>query len=457
MSIFISHSSKDAEIANQICEFLEGKGKQCFLAPRDIHPGKEYAEEIVNGIDSSSAMVLIMSEHSNHSPHVLREVERAVSKSVPILAYKIEDVELSKSLEYFLMTHQWSEAKQKLDFSEIWEFVCEKEKNAGEPEHNVEARKEESRSDAEKKLAGEKKSDKSKKWILAAVTAVVLAIIGIVVGSLMRSDKDKAFVSPYEVGDTITFGTYNDEAIEWRVLRLSEDGTQAVLVSKDILTMKAFDAPESGRYNWDGDVDYWLDGEAVAADPELQVRVRGNNDWSVSNIRTWLNAENEVVTYVDQAPMATAMAEQKNGYQNESGFLYGFTDEELSAIVVTENVTKGNALADGTVTTQDRVYLLSLDELDWFEEAGISVLAEPTQAAIDQDGSNWYIVDCEAYGIEKYYWWLREPVEGTAGSCYLVDCGYTENLVTEGSVGLEGYGIRPAMTVDLTAECFATE
>lgn len=453
MYIFISHSSKDAEIANQICEFLEGKGKKCFLAPRNIRPGKEYAEEIVNGIDDSEAMVLVMSENSNHSPHVLREVERAVSKSVPILAYKIEDVELSKSLEYFLMTHQWSEARQKPDFSEIWEFVCEKEKNADHSEKRAEG----TCPATEKKDAEGTKSGKSKKWILAAVTAVVLAIVGIVVGSLMRSDKGKAFVCPYEVGDTITFGTYNEEAIEWRVLRLSEDGTQAVLVSKDILTMKAFDAPEGGRYNWDGDVDYWFDGEAVAADPELQVRVRGNNDWSVSNIRTWLNSENEVVTYTDQAPIATAMAEQKNGYQNEPGFLYGFTDEELSAIVVTENVTNRNVLSDGSIVTQDRVYLLSVNELDWFEEAGISVLAEPTQAAIDQDDSNWYVVDCEAYGINKYYWWLRDPVESTAGSCYLVDCGYTENLVTEGSVGLEGYGIRPAMTVDLTAECFAAE
>ncbi|MBQ3583280.1 MAG: toll/interleukin-1 receptor domain-containing protein, partial [Lachnospiraceae bacterium] len=105
--IFISHSSKDNKLASELCEYLEANGKSCFIAPRDIRYGKEYAEEIVDGIDDSKAMILLLSEQSNQSPHVLREVERAVSKSIPILIYKLENVELSKSMEYFLMAHQW--------------------------------------------------------------------------------------------------------------------------------------------------------------------------------------------------------------------------------------------------------------------------------------------------------------------------------------------------------------
>lgn len=53
------------------------------------------------------------------------------------------------------------------------------------------------------------------------------------------------------------------------------------------------------------------------------------------------------------------MAEHKNGYQNEAGFLHGFTEVELAAIVETQNTTNGNSLsASGSVTTADRVYLL---------------------------------------------------------------------------------------------------
>ena len=53
MYIFISHSSYDSETAAGMCQVLEQDGNRCFLAPRDIRTGYEYAEEIVNGIDSS--------------------------------------------------------------------------------------------------------------------------------------------------------------------------------------------------------------------------------------------------------------------------------------------------------------------------------------------------------------------------------------------------------------------
>ena len=109
-------------MAEQICVLLEERGRRCFLAPRDIRAGREYAEEIINGIDNSEAMLLLMSEAANASPHVLREVERAVSKNIPILVYKLEDTELSKSMEYFLMTHQWVNAKCRNDYEDVLAF-----------------------------------------------------------------------------------------------------------------------------------------------------------------------------------------------------------------------------------------------------------------------------------------------------------------------------------------------
>ena len=61
MRIFISHSSKDAEIAREVCDLLEQQSCTCFLAPRNIRSGYEYAEEIVNGIDSSDILLLLLS------------------------------------------------------------------------------------------------------------------------------------------------------------------------------------------------------------------------------------------------------------------------------------------------------------------------------------------------------------------------------------------------------------
>ena len=110
MNIFISHSSVEAKTAEELCKVIEAGENTCFIAPRDIRSGCEYAEEIANGIDRSDAVLLLLSRASNNSPHVLREIERAVTKSIPVLVYKLEEVELTKSMEYFLMTHQWMEA-----------------------------------------------------------------------------------------------------------------------------------------------------------------------------------------------------------------------------------------------------------------------------------------------------------------------------------------------------------
>lgn len=447
MSIFISHSSKDADIALKICEILERNGKNCFIAPRDIRMGKEYAEEIVNGIDNAEAMILLMSENANKSPHVLREVERAVSKSVPILVYALEKVQLSKSMEYFLMSHQWMNVETGTDYKEIVNYVRTLKQKGSTEETEKEA--------IASAVPTEKK--RFRNILVIAMSMILVAIVAACGGYYFAKNDSKHEVSEKEVqvGDTVTFGNYNGEAINWRVLRIDEEKEEAVLISKDILTMKAFDAAESGKFNYDGETDYWKEGSLADTDVELQAKVRGNSDWSVSNIRTWLNSSEEVVEYADQPPKMSAMAEHKNGYEHEAGFLYGFTKEELSAIKEQEIITKGNALsASESVVTKDRVYLLSLDELQWFEEADISMLATPTQAAVEQDKSNWYTVDFSTYGVEEYCWWLREPVEGTASKCYMVGNGYYEENLRKENVGLEGFGIRPAITVDLRSDCF---
>lgn len=449
--VFISHSSKDAHIASELCEYLENNGKKCFIAPRDIQYGNEYAEEIINGIDNSESMVLLLSNNSNNSPHVLREIERAVSKSIPIIIYKLEDVELSKSMEYFLMTHQWMDAKKTGDFTNI--LKCVNNISKDNPENG-------NKENQEENSTGTDAAKKNPKKKIAAVAALILSAIIIVAAVFLisnhtkpsnqnRASENNNAGKALEVGDTITFGQYNNEEIEWRVLRLSEDGKEAVLISKNILCMKAYDAAESGKYNTDKDGNNYY-GQKTEADTDwqLQVQVRGNSDWSLSNIRTWLNSSDEVVQYKDQAPTAKAMSELKNGYNNEPGFLYGFKKDEIAAIKAVENETAGNKVSSqDTIKTEDRVYLLSLDELKWFEEAGISMLAEPTQAAINNDDAKWYEMYLQNYSVKEHYWWLREPEKEYSSKSYLVGNGYLEDNIFSATVGLEGYGIRPAITV----------
>ena len=108
--IFISHSSKDKTIADAACACLEARGLRCWIAPRDIIAGADWSASIIDGISGAKAMVLILSSHSNVSKQVVREIERAASRGIPVLPFRIEDVVLSKSLEYFLSSAHWIDA-----------------------------------------------------------------------------------------------------------------------------------------------------------------------------------------------------------------------------------------------------------------------------------------------------------------------------------------------------------
>lgn len=468
MQVFISHSSKEAEMANKMCDKLEQSGYTCFIAPRNIRSGYVYAEELANGVDTSDVILLMLSRESNRSPHVLREIERAVTRSIPIIVYKMEEVELTKSMEYFLMTHQFMEAAQNTP-DDLVECIRSIEKGkmergserAQEPHTATITTKTESNSNAAEVSKTSKKTSGRALWKGIAGGAVLLAALagGVAWGMSRATDAGLAVESTLpdltdvQLGDTITLGTYNDEAIAWRVLQISEEGTEAVVVARDVLTIKAFDAPDSGQYNHDGMQNYSFESEALETDLELQAYVHGNNSWEKSNIRTWLNSTTENVVYEGQAPTSKAMADGVNGYNTEKGFLCSFTDEELELIKTTEVVTKGNSLTESeTVVTQDKVFLLSVDELSWFKEADVPMVVAPTAAAVANDRSTWYQNYCLDYGVEATMWWLREPAEESSSMCYLVGNGYqTENIFTW-EVGVESFGIRPAMTIALDTD-----
>jgi len=108
--IFICHASEDRAIANSLVTGLEKSGITCWVAPRDVMPGADYAQAIVAGISGAKALVLVFSEHSNLSPHVSREVERGVSRGIDIIPFRVQEVEPSRSLEYFISSAQWLDA-----------------------------------------------------------------------------------------------------------------------------------------------------------------------------------------------------------------------------------------------------------------------------------------------------------------------------------------------------------
>src|SRR5947209_11711837 len=108
--VFISHSSQDKPVADAVCAALEGGAIRCWIAPRDVQPGRSFAGEITRAIQRSKVMVLIFSAYSNTSEQVLREVQLAANSHLHIVQFRIADVLPNDDLEYYLSTPHWLDA-----------------------------------------------------------------------------------------------------------------------------------------------------------------------------------------------------------------------------------------------------------------------------------------------------------------------------------------------------------
>jgi hypothetical protein len=108
--VFISYASPDKPTADAICSALEQKGIRCWMAPRDVLPGQVWAAAIVEAIAACRVLVLIVSEATERSSHVPREVERAADRELVIVPFRVSDTKLHGSLEYFLQSRHWLDA-----------------------------------------------------------------------------------------------------------------------------------------------------------------------------------------------------------------------------------------------------------------------------------------------------------------------------------------------------------
>ena len=73
--VFLSYSSPDKNIADNLCAKLEREGIQVWYAPRDVRG--PYAAAITEAIGKATHFVVILSENSMRSEHVLNEIDLA--------------------------------------------------------------------------------------------------------------------------------------------------------------------------------------------------------------------------------------------------------------------------------------------------------------------------------------------------------------------------------------------
>lgn len=109
---FISYSSKDKNIADNLCAKLESRGIKAWYAPRDIVSG-DYAGTIVEAINRCTHFIVILSQNSAKSNHVLNEIDLAfnqVQRGMVLLPLKIDEEEMGPSFLYYLSRQHWMDA-----------------------------------------------------------------------------------------------------------------------------------------------------------------------------------------------------------------------------------------------------------------------------------------------------------------------------------------------------------
>ena len=104
--VFISYSTKNQEEANAIRYYLEKNGINTWMAPYDIPPGNTYAKVINQAIQQCSCCVLVLSNESQQSMWVPREIERAINYHKILIPISIETVILNDEFELYISTNQ---------------------------------------------------------------------------------------------------------------------------------------------------------------------------------------------------------------------------------------------------------------------------------------------------------------------------------------------------------------
>ena len=241
-----------------------------------------------------------------------------------------------------------------------------------------------------------------------------------------------------KVKDTST--TYYGVPIIWEIGDKNHAGYPAnsvTLVAANILKLACFDAKESGN------------GDSSR-------RNYGNNRYSLSNLRQWLNKSGspwyQAQHGADAAPTNANVWDGYNEYDDEAGFLTGFSAQMLAAILnTTLTVAKASVDGGGSETVTDKVFLLSKAEVGLGAENGVS--EGSTLAMFSDNSSRQCRPTAQAVSNSEYktsslsasqywYYYLRSP---NASGSNDVRSVYSDGTLDYISAYDGNSGVRPAL------------
>ena len=107
--VFISYSSRNKGIADEICHALENNGIKCWIAPRNIHSGNPYTH-IINAITNTKIVLWVFSTYSEQSNFCQKEIEIAINRKKPIISFHVDDTIPQWDIEPYSRIKHWISA-----------------------------------------------------------------------------------------------------------------------------------------------------------------------------------------------------------------------------------------------------------------------------------------------------------------------------------------------------------
>ena len=104
--VFISYSTRNQDYAEAVLHLLKDEKIGVWMAPYDIPAGSKYAHVINNAIKNCSCALLLLSEQSQASVWVDKEIERACNYKKTVISMHLDDSQLNDSFSFYLGNQQ---------------------------------------------------------------------------------------------------------------------------------------------------------------------------------------------------------------------------------------------------------------------------------------------------------------------------------------------------------------
>lgn len=242
-------------------------------------------------------------------------------------------------------------------------------------------------------------------------------------------------ISELPIGAKVKFGKYQVETetpqpIIWQIADKNHIGypdNSVTLMTEKIIDLRAFDGKEPSN-------------------PDVNRASYGNNRYSLSNIRQWLNKSdlnwfNISHTY-DTAPN-NINTNYNTGYDTKSGFLSNFTSEELAVILDTTLVLDTPTIdGGGSETIADKVFLPSKSELGFLGNDKLSLFKNTVNRVgclTEQCFNNTKSTNKPNNILSNCFYWLRNIKDVSQSHtviCAISEFGSGGDFPSYGNIGI---------------------